>query len=288
MSRASAHRRASRPSRRAGGRPRPVGGADRPAPTRRGRELPRRTSTGPGPRSGRSPSGCRRPPHRGPSRPTGRRHPPRRAGRGAERSRREGHGWPTSSRAQAVAVGAGPLRPAHCGRPRSPASRRRALWSAIRPHSSQSGGVAAHGAARGDLVFGHRAGLVADASEEVAGGLVPTELAVQRDGAIDQPGRLERLGGRGPVVQLPQVEDRRVVVQPAPLEGLRGLAVRRRGACRRCTLRGGSRPAGWPSRRPCDTRASAPRSGPAWPARRRRARPATRPRAGRAGCRWRG
>ena len=46
------------------------------------------------------------------------------------------------------------------------------------------------------------------------------ELAVKRDGAVDGSGRLERLGGRGRIVELLQVKRGRVVVQPAALKGL--------------------------------------------------------------------
>ena len=69
-------------------------------------------------------------------------------------------------------------------------------------------------------VLGDRGILLADPPEQVAGRRVVAELSIELDGAIGRAGRFEGQGGRGPVVQLLQVEDRRVAVQSAALQGL--------------------------------------------------------------------
>ena len=77
----------------------------------------------------------------------------------------------------------------------------------------------------GPQVLGDGGVLLADPAEQVAGRLVLAELAIELDRAIDRAGGLEGLGGRGRVVELLQVEDRRIAVQAAALQGLGGHAI---------------------------------------------------------------
>ena len=78
------------------------------------------------------------------------------------------------------------------------------------------------------------------------------QLAVEGDRLINSAGRLERLGGRGFIVQFPQIKDCRVLMQSAPLQGRRRRADPRAAARRRCTPPDGSHPGRSPASRPGD------------------------------------